>query len=226
MRKALLNGLFALFALATTAVAHADYIEWASGLGPLGIRRGDPSIGPMPGFYGGAFPGVFPVPLTDAEAAAAALGAPDGRFVSLPGNEAADPTPSGTGFRWAFVDLLFSSPFDATSDLVIHELGNNAESVHLFLWFTGGGNLQLWTTRGAGEPLIVDLAPYAALAASYGGFSGQITLGGLDLLGGSPGFDLDAVGITRVPEPGTLALLAAALIGAGAVRRRAHSAQA
>lgn len=225
MRKALLKGLLALLALAATAAARADYIEWASSLGPFGVQRGDSSIGTFPGFYGGDFPGVFPVPLTSAEAGAAVLGAPDGRFLSLPGNEAADPTPSGSGFRWAFVDVMFASPFDATSDLVIHELGDNAESVYLFIWFAGGGNLQLLRTRGASDTLIVDLDPYAALAATYGGFSGQVTLGGWDLLGASAGFDLDAVGVTRVPEPGTLALLAAALLGAGAVRLRARTGQ-
>ncbi|MCS7102016.1 MAG: PEP-CTERM sorting domain-containing protein [Burkholderiaceae bacterium] len=221
MRKTLLNALAGILAVIAVGAARAEYIDWASGLGPLGIQRGVSTIGNFPGFYGGDFPGVFPIPLTPAEGAAAVLGAPDGRFLSLPGNEAADPTPSGSGFRWAFVDVVFGGgAFDATSDLYIHELGNNLESVYLFFWFGNGGNLQMVRTRGASDTIIVDLDPYAALAAANGGFT-HVTLGGYDLLGASFGFDLDAVGVTRrVPEPATLALLAAALLGAAAWRVR------
>jgi len=46
-----------------------------------------------------------------------------------------------------------------------------------------------------------------------------VTAGGLDLPGASAGFDLDAVGVSRVPEPGSLALLAIGLLGIGTARR-------
>lgn len=221
MRRALLNGLLALLAFTAIGAARADYIDWASGLGPLGVRRGDPTIGNFPGFYGGDYSGLYPVELTPAQAAAAVLGAPDGRFLSLPGNEAADPTPSGTGFKWAFVDVVFGGGgFDASSDLYIRELGDDSASVYLFIWFASGGNVQRLVTRGASDTIVVDLDPYAARAAANGGFT-HVTLGGWDLRGASAGFDLDAVGVSRrVPEPGTLALLAAAVIGAGALRGR------
>lgn len=196
-----------LFFIANTAQAA---VIWATELGPLGLNRGDTSVGDYSGWYGGSYPGSYPVPLTPAEAEAAVLGAPDTNFLSLPGNEAADPTEPGTGFKWSFVDVAFGTNFGSTSDLLIQELGDSSESVYLFLWFASGGNVQTTVTRGADDLLVVDLDPYAGLVASYGMFS-HVTLGGVDLLGASQGFDLDAVGIT-VPEPGVLMLFASGLL--------------
>ncbi len=207
-----------LFSTANTAIAG---IVWATELGPLGLNRGDTTVGDFPGWYGGNFPGTFPVSLTPAEAEAAVLGAPDGSFVSLPGDETGNPTEPGTGFQWAYVDVAFGTNFNAESDLLIQELGNNLESVQLFLWFEGGGNLQLVETRGTDDLMVIDLDPYAALVAANGNFS-HVTLGGQDLLGASMGFDLDAVGITTVPEPASLLIFGSGLLASllGVRRRR------
>lgn len=224
MKKTLMTLLAAVATLTAATGVRADYIDWASSLGPMGIVRGDTTIGNFPGFYGGEFPGAFPIPLTGAQAIAAVLGAPDNSFLSLPGNEAGAPTPSGTGFKWAFVDVAFAGGgFDASSDLYIKELGNNSESVYLFVWTADGSNVQLVRTRGIDDMIVVDLAPYSGFSAAHGGFT-HVTLGGQDLLGASFGFDLDAVGVSRVPEPGTLTLLGLGLSGLALSRRRRQGA--
>ncbi len=43
----------------------------------------------------------------------------------------------------------------------------------------------------------------------------RVGIGGLDLLGASKGFDLDAVGIAAVPEPSTVLLIGAGIVGLG-----------
>jgi hypothetical protein len=205
--------------LVTAANTAQGSVIWANEL--LGLNRGDSSIGDFSGWYGGNYPGAFPVSLTTTQVESAVLGAPDGFFATLPGNEAADPTVLGDASKWSYVDVAFGTSFGATSDLLIQELGNNLESVQLFLWFAGGGNVQTVVTRGVDDLLVVDLDPYAALVAANGLFT-HVTLGGQDLLGASMGFDLDAVGVTNVPEPGALALLGTGLLGlvAGMRRRR------
>ena len=47
----------------------------------------------------------------------------------------------------------------------------------------------------------------------------RVGIGGLDLGGDSPGFDLDAIGVTNVPEPSALILVGSGLVGLGWWRR-------
>jgi hypothetical protein len=46
-----------------------------------------------------------------------------------------------------------------------------------------------------------------------------VGIGGLDLGVDSPGFDLDAIGVTNVPEPSALILVGSGLVGLGWWRR-------
>lgn len=184
------------------------------------IFRGDTTIGNFPGYYGGSFPGSYPVALTEDQAKSAVLGAPDSQFLSLPGNEAADPTPSGSAFQWAYVEVSFPIDFDSTYNLTLTELGNNAESAHLFIWFADGGNVQPGVTRGASDEVTVDLSPYAGLLAAHGGVFTRVGIGGQDLFGDSQGFDLDAVAINAVPVPAAAWLFVSGLLGLIGVARR------
>ena len=65
--------------------------------------------GDFSGFYGGSLTGTFPEAFDEATARASVLGAPDNRFLSLPG---VLDTPSGTPFPGAYVEVSFGSNFD------------------------------------------------------------------------------------------------------------------
>lgn len=209
---------FAILMALSTPVAQAAFI-YADEV--TSIFRGDTTIGDFPGYYGGNFTESFIVELNQAQAEAAVLGAADGSFLSLPGNEAADPTPSGSAFQWAYVEVSFPIDFDSTYDLVLTELGTNAESAQLFIWFANGGNVQPVVTRGIGDEIRVDLSPYADTLAENGGTFTRVGIGGQDLFGPSQGFDLDAVAINAVPLPPAVWLLGSGLLGLIGVARRA-----
>lgn len=81
--------------------------------------------GDMPGWYGGSLLGAFPVPMSELEARAAVLGAPDNTFLSLPG---VGGTPSGAPFPGAYVEVGFGFNFGPNTTLNIWELGNNGEA--------------------------------------------------------------------------------------------------
>jgi hypothetical protein len=190
------------------------------------IVRGNPTVGNFPGFYGGAFPGAFPVVLTQPQAEAAVVGAPNTTFLSLPGNESVSPTPPGGAFPWAYVEVGFAPgfTFGASADLIITELGANQESAHLFIWTTDGSNAQPQIVRDGTDTIVVDLSSFAALVATHGEFV-RVGVGGLDLNGASQGFDLDAVGVNAVAEPSALLVIASgfiALVGLLRVRQRSQ----
>jgi hypothetical protein len=173
--------------------------------------------GDFPGFYGGSFPSSFPVALDDASARASVLGTPDNRFVSLPG------FPSIQGeFNGAYAEVAFGSNFDPHTLLKVWELGDNQESARVFLYGNNGGNVHFDFTRGASDLASFDLSSYAGALASIDGSTSitKVGIGGLDQLGTSKGFDLDAVSISPIPEPETYAMLMAGLGLIGFMARR------
>ena len=175
----------------------------------------------FPGSYGGDIAVAFPVALSDATARAYVLGAPDGKFLTLPGQGG---TPSGEAFPGAYVEVGFGGNFGPDTILKIFEVGDNAEAAHVFLWTNNGGNIQFEFTRGASDETSFDLSGYAGTLAVLGATSfTKVGIGGLDLLGASKGFDLDAVSISAVPEPETYALMLAGLGVVGWMARRRRS---
>jgi hypothetical protein len=206
-------------ALLATAPAAAQAAELFGSSTPTLLRGTAPGDFAPPQFYGGDLLGAFPVALSAAQASAAVLGAPDNKFLSLPGlgND-----PSGTAFTGAYVEVSFGTNFGTDSILSIWELGNNEESAQIWLWADNGGNVQFQFTRGAADLNTFDLSGYAATLALIGGTAfTKVGIGGLDQLGASKGFDLDAVAITAVPEPSTYALMLAGLgVVAWTARRR------
>jgi hypothetical protein len=182
---------------------------------PGGIAGAD-----FAGSYGGDIAGAYPVALDDATARSHVVGAPDGKFLSLPGQVA---TPSGAAFPGAYVEVGFGSNFGPSTLLTIFEEGDNDEAAHVFLWTDNGGNIQFEFTRGASDDTSFDLSGYAGTLAILGATSfTKVGIGGLDLNGASKGFDLDAVSISAVPEPETAAMMLAGLglVGWIAGRRR------
>jgi hypothetical protein len=177
--------------------------------------------GDFPGFYGGSLTGTFPEAFDEATARASVLGAPDNRFLSLPG---VPDTPSGTPFPGAYVEVSFGSNFDPDTMLNIWETGESQESAQVFLWANNGGNVQFTFTRGASDVTSFDLSSYATALADMGGTSfTKVGIGGLDQLGTSKGFDLDAVSISAVPEPEAYAMLMAGLGLIGFMVRRRNA---
>lgn len=177
--------------------------------------------GDFPGqFYGGSLLGGFPVALTDAQARAAVLGAPDNSFLSLPGG----PQVVGTGFTGAYIEVGFGTNFSANTTLNIWEVGDNGERAQLFLWTNNGGNIQPIVTTNASGLISLDLSVYASTLALLGATSfTKVGIGGLDQLGASQGFDLDAVSIKTVPEPTVIALFGVALLAFSLLRARVRS---
>jgi hypothetical protein len=171
----------------------------------------------FPDYYGGSLSGSWPMVLDTATAQASILGAPDDRFLTLPGVGA---QPPGTAFLGAYAEMSFGMNFGANTELRIYEVGNNAESAAVWLWFADGGFLQLSATKGSDPVIVLDLSPYAGLLASHGGAFTKVGIGGMDELGASKGFDLDGVSIQAVPEPQTYALMAGGLGVLGFIARR------
>ena len=216
-RKLLLAALAAVFLMPLSSFAAEVF-----GSGTPSLLRGTTAgdFGP-PEFYGGALFGSFPMELTDAQARAAVVGAPDNTFLSLPGTGL---DPSGSAFTGAYVEIDFGMNFGADTLLSIWELGNNQESAQVWLWTNNGGNVQFSFTRGIDDKTSFDLSGYAPTLAMLGATSfTKVGIGGLDTLGASQGFDLDAVSITAVPEPSTYALLLAGLGVVGWCARRRHA---
>lgn len=160
------------------------------------------------GSYGGIYPGSFPVvvPLsyaTDGDSTT---------FVSLPTD--------------SFLTLGFSTGFvfDGPGlDLFVSEVGGADETANVFVSSDFGTN---FTFLGVATTSTV--SGFDLDSISFTDKVNAVKIVGLDSFGGSPGFDLafvqgleGSVVVNPVPEPGTVALLSAALLGFSTVARKA-----
>ena len=167
----------------------------------------DSGVGPLPGPYGGIFPGgTFPVsvPLsyaTDSDPTT---------FVSLP-----------TG---SYLTLGFSTGFvfDGPGlDLFVSEVGGNDETANVFVSSDSGLTFTLLGVATTATVSGFDLA-----SIGFTSHVNAVKVVGLDNFGASPGFDLAFVqglegsSVSTVPEPTTLAILSLGLAGIGMMRRR------
>ncbi|GEM_PF-2186537 len=190
-------------------------------IGTATLNRGDPTVGALPGFYGGDLFG-FPLPLTDFDARFAVTGEPDGFFLSLPGR---NDTATGSGFPYSYVELTFSSTFIARGTTVtLFELGPSDEQALIWWWVSGGGFIHANAlVRNTSEGYAIDLSSLQTTLEAFGpgAVFTKIGIGGLDLSGESPGFDLDAVSLTtsEVPEPATFGLIGMGLVAIGVTFR-------
>ncbi|WP_046115948.1 PEP-CTERM sorting domain-containing protein [Aquincola tertiaricarbonis] len=168
--------------------------------------RGE-AFGSLPGrWYGSSSADNFAVvPITEFEIEEAVLGAPDLRFVALPGvGEQA----LGGAFRGAYVEVAFDRTFDANTVVTVYETLRDHEEAVIWLWYANGTFEQLRTDPAVkGDAVSFDLRPYAGFLANNGGAFTRIGIGGLDEGGSVKGFDLDAIAISPVPEPATWMLL-------------------
>lgn len=185
---------FAITPQATGAIINADAL----------IDYFDSGAGPMPGPYGGTFPGLFPVPVPLSHAT-------DGNgttFVSLPRNSYLT-----LGFTGGFV-------FDGPGlDLFISEVGANDELADIFI----SSNFGL-TFTFLGKATTATVSGFDLGTIGYTDKVNAVKIVGLDNFGASPGFDLAFArglegSVVVIPEPATLALLGLGLLAIGATAR-------
>lgn len=187
--------------------------------GTASFTRGDTTVGLSPTFYG-SDNSSNPLLLTQGQARLAVIGGPDGAYVSLPGQ---NDTPQGADFPYAYVELTYPTTFIAQgTTLDIFEYGAEGEQALLSLWVSSGGVIQVNAdVRSAPFGFHIDLSYLQQILDTFGPGAAftKIGIGGLDIIGESPGFDLDTIVVTTtVPEPATGLLIAFAL-AAGAPAR-------
>lgn len=158
----------------------------------------DSGAGPLPGPYGGTFPGAFPVPVdlsfaTDGDSTT---------FVSLPLGSSIT-----LGFSGGFV---FDGP---GNDIFVSEVGGNDELADIFISSDFGASFTF-----LGQATTATVSGFDLSSIGFTDTVNAVRVVGLDLLGGSPGFDLSFVqglegSVVAVPLPSTAALLFPGLLG-------------
>lgn len=186
---------------ATAAIMYADHVT--------SITRGDTSIGSFAGYYGWSVPRGVTAELTESQARAAVLGAPNSVLLALPGQGYTDP------WEWAYVEVGFASAFTPSDKLVITEYGYSGqpESAIVWLWGSDGSMVQTTIQRSGGSgnfDIVIDLSPWATSFTSIA----RVGIGGLDAFGEAQGFDLDSIGVDvqAVPIPAALWLFISGLV--------------
>jgi len=198
-----LPGLLAAAILCAVPSAQAATLGYAD----VVLDFYDSGTGPMPGPYGGTWPpDNFPIPV-DLDVVLGDDAGPMEDFLSLP---------IGSYVTVGFTDeTMIDGPGD---DLFIYEvIGTASELADIYV---SADYLTFVYLGQADTDEAFDLADIGFTAPVI-----AVKVVGLDLVGGSPGFDLGHVQILAesigppIPEPGTLVMLA--LAGAGlALRKR------
>lgn len=146
--------------------------------------------------------GTFKKVLADRQDADAALGAADGKFVSL-----------GLG---GSIVLAFAQPFKAIGQVV--EITYNDKKKH-------PESADVYGYDGAAWVLIASMKNYLSTSFSAEGVFTLLKIVDTTKKGPSfDGFDIDAVSVSPVPVPAAGLLLGGALAGLGSLRRRAKKA--
>ncbi|HEY0780566.1 MAG TPA: PEP-CTERM sorting domain-containing protein [Gemmatirosa sp.] len=115
------------------------------------------------------------------------------------------------------------SPFSMQSIDFAPFLGAGGD-VMLTGFLTGGGTVTQTCTVAAGSPFASPALSTCSLGSAFVGLS-SVQLAGMNAFG-EPIVEFDNVALTATPEPTTVALFAAGLLGLGAAARRRRQARA
>jgi hypothetical protein len=190
--------ILTLVAAGALALGSAQQASAATIIADTVLDFFDSGAGPMPGPYGGTFPGSFPVPVSLSYAT-------DGiasTFVSLP---------SGSYLTLGFsTGYVFNGP---GLDIFVSEVGGADETAAVFISSDFGT-----TFTYLGMATTATVSGFDLASIGYTGIVNAVKIFGFDSFGGSPGFDLAYVEglegsvVSTVPDSGTTAWLLGSIL--------------